>query len=145
MINTDSLNFLPSFNGKFIDGSTTTSLLLSSNSDLIKNNNNLIDVPCTSTSSSSSNSLLDKIKIEKFVVENENNNNFNLFNNENDFLREQSKLEMKRPSATIGIATVHRNGLIQSPMGLNNNHNNSSLIRQPPNKMAKLESDDGNK
>uniref|UniRef100_A0A915LTS4 Uncharacterized protein n=1 Tax=Meloidogyne javanica TaxID=6303 RepID=A0A915LTS4_MELJA len=51
---------------------------------------------------------------------------------------------MKRPSATIGIATVHRNGLIQSPMGLNNNHNNS-MIRQPPNKMAKLESDDGNK
>ena len=113
-------------------------------------------MPCSTSSLSSStlpqtlldtkNSLIDKIKIEKFVENNDKINKDSLING-ND-LKEQKppcsiSTEMKRSSATIGIATVHRNGLIQSPMVLNN----SALLRQqqPPNKMTKLDQDDSNK
>ncbi|KAF7639519.1 hypothetical protein Mgra_00000848 [Meloidogyne graminicola] len=103
-----------------VDGTSKTSSIInlsneSSNIITSTTNNNLIDIPCS--------------KEEEEIPQQQQKNICS---------------EMKRSSATIGIATVHRNGLIQSPMNLNN----SGLIRQqqpPPNKIAKIDQDENNK
>ena len=78
-----------------------------------------------------------KIKIEKLETENQRPEE-RLQINKNNNGTENFIGGLKRPSsAAIGIATVHRNGLIQSPT------NNLLFPSMPPaNKMAKYESEE---